>query len=59
MKIQKPTESTCWDGGEHKWDSGTIWSKCEKCGTHRRRRYPDQPWSFHIPTVYDHLKEEE
>ena len=50
MKIQKPTEDTCWDGGKHKMYLPD--EMCEKCDA-----WWDEAGKFIVPTVYDHLEE--
>ena len=57
MKIQKPTETTCWDGGEHN-DSlsgvGGEYAACGKCGA--IFQWDGLDWQvFHIPTIYDDI----
>ena len=63
MKIQKPTEDTCWDGREHEWyglhtrlkgvEVALTETYCNKCG-----RLAHGGFIGTNPTIYDHLTEE-
>ena len=63
MKIQTPTETTCWDGGEHKWAESGISGRfvdtakqlfwCLRCGCLDSEMHS----GIAIPTMFEALSQ--